>query len=59
MPFCYAIAKPLGVPAYAVGFGLSVPNHFFLSPERAMYFLYIALLYITSISVFRQITKKQ
>ena len=28
MPFCYALTKPLGVPAYTVGFGLSVPKLF-------------------------------
>ena len=43
-PFCYALTKPLGVPTYAVGFGLSVPKHFFLSPNKAVYFLYTAFL---------------
>ena len=28
MPFCCVLTKPLGVPAYTVGFGLSVPKLF-------------------------------
>ena len=34
--FCYEQTEPLGVPVYAVGFSLSVPEHFFLSLKKEL-----------------------
>ena len=38
MLFCYALTKPLGVPAYTVGFGLSVPKLFPIPSEKLRLF---------------------